>query len=93
MQLDLLTSSRTTTAWSPGRSDTPAGAVESVLAAEAVTASPHNALVSPSTSPTTSSVLTERDKEREKLLYPSRVILTSECLLYTVYLRALPPIV
>ncbi|RDX50373.1 hypothetical protein OH76DRAFT_1402846 [Lentinus brumalis] len=76
-KLDLLTSSRTTTAWSPGRSDTPTGAVESVLAAEAVTASPHNALVSPSTSPTTSSVLTERDKEREKLLYPSRVILTT----------------
>ncbi|RPD62689.1 hypothetical protein L226DRAFT_558722 [Lentinus tigrinus ALCF2SS1-7] len=79
-KLDLLTTSRPaatpTPSGTPARSDTPR-AVESVLAAEAATASPHNALVSPSTSPSTSSVLHEKEKEREKLLYPSRVILTT----------------
>ncbi|KAI0771226.1 GTP cyclohydrolase N terminal-domain-containing protein [Trametes elegans] len=57
----------------PGRQ-----AAEAILATEAPTASPHNTLVSPSTSPSTSTLANhDRDKERERLLYPSRVLLTT----------------
>ncbi|TBU27163.1 GTP cyclohydrolase N terminal-domain-containing protein [Dichomitus squalens] len=66
---------------SPARNGTPPSSVrqaaESVLSSEAATASPANQLVSPSSSPTVSSSIQDRDREREKLLYPSRVLLTT----------------
>lgn len=49
------------------------------MAMEAPTASPHSSLISPSTSPATGTLSNnERDKEREKVLYTSRVMLTSK---------------
>ena len=59
----------------------------SVLASDGPTVSPQNSTVSPSTSPAVTSPLQDRDKERERLLYPSRVLLTSKYLFLS-----LPPL-
>ncbi|KAI1794926.1 GTP cyclohydrolase N terminal-domain-containing protein [Ganoderma leucocontextum] len=52
-------------------------AAGAVLSTEGPTVSPRNNIVSLSTSPAVSSPLQEKEKERERLLYPSRVLLTT----------------
>ncbi|KAI9059238.1 hypothetical protein FKP32DRAFT_1580268 [Trametes sanguinea] len=51
-----------------------------IMSAEAPTAAPQQTLISPSTSPVVSTIIhheKDKDKERERLLYPSRVMLTT----------------
>ncbi|KAI0662193.1 GTP cyclohydrolase N terminal-domain-containing protein [Cubamyces menziesii] len=91
-QLDALTTSRTTDAPSssatgsgtpiaiPGRQAAAAAAADAIMSTEAPTAAPHNTLISPSTSPTVTTIVhhdKDKDRERERLLYPSRVMLTT----------------
>ncbi|EIW59399.1 uncharacterized protein TRAVEDRAFT_122910 [Trametes versicolor FP-101664 SS1] len=80
-KVDALTPPKTPSS-APQSSGTPAtsgqAAAEAMMAMEAPTASPHSSLISPSTSPATGTLSNnERDKEREKVLYTSRVMLTT----------------
>lgn len=80
-QVDALTPPKAPSS-APQSSGTPAtsgqAAAEAMMNIEAPTASPHS-LISPSTSPATGTLSNnERDKEREKVLYTSRVMLTSK---------------
>ncbi|KAI8994243.1 GTP cyclohydrolase N terminal-domain-containing protein [Trametes punicea] len=83
-KLDALTTSRAVSPpSSPGRNGTPIPGrqADAVMSTEAPTAAPHHTIISPSTSPTVSTIVQHekhKDKERERLLYPSRVMLTSE---------------
>ncbi|KAI0632376.1 GTP cyclohydrolase N terminal-domain-containing protein [Trametes polyzona] len=84
-KLDALAASKTASPpLSPRSGGTPIpgrqAAADAMMSTEAPTASPHSTLIhSPSTSPSTSTIgaHNDRDKEREKLLYPSRVMLTT----------------
>ncbi|KAI0769929.1 GTP cyclohydrolase N terminal-domain-containing protein [Fomes fomentarius] len=82
-KLDVLTSERPTSEPStPSRHATtvssPAAEADAVLASEGPTASPHRTVATATSPlPATSSSIVERDKEREKVLYPSRIILTT----------------
>ncbi|KAH9889964.1 GTP cyclohydrolase N terminal-domain-containing protein [Cubamyces lactineus] len=91
-KLDVLTASRTSDAPSssttgsgtpiaiPGRQGAATAAADAIMSTEAPTAAPHNTLISPSTSPTVTTIVhhdKDKDRERERLLYPSRVMLTT----------------
>ncbi|CDO76240.1 hypothetical protein BN946_scf184900.g4 [Trametes cinnabarina] len=82
-KLDALTASRTTSPHSSPRgvgTPIPGRHADTIMSAEAPTAAPHQTLVSPSTSPVVSTIIhhgKDKDKERERLLYPSRVLLTT----------------
>ncbi|KAI0647806.1 GTP cyclohydrolase N terminal-domain-containing protein [Trametes meyenii] len=80
-KVDVLTASRATSTPSSPRSHgtpIPGRQVDALMSTEAPTASPHSTLISPSTSPITSILAhNDKDREREKLLYPGRVLLTT----------------
>ncbi|KAI0373695.1 hypothetical protein BV20DRAFT_962265 [Pilatotrama ljubarskyi] len=82
-KLDALTTSRATSPPSSPRSGgtpIPGRQADAMMSTEAPTAAPHNTIISPSTSPVVSTIVhhgKDKDKERERLLYPSRVMLTT----------------